>query len=168
MTRILYPITSTFLDYPSPIDNALVVVMMGCNNNCVNCQNPKFKNHECEEGKEVTVEELINDLVLFSERNRTNKIVLSGGDPLSDKNIDFTKLLLNNMKEYDFCIYTGHNIEYVKENNIDAQFIKCGNYIPTCKQESKKTNDYMMFASSNQQLYNREYCLLSKNGVYLF
>ena len=37
MTRILQPISATWLDYPDDESLALTVVMMGCDNGCPKC-----------------------------------------------------------------------------------------------------------------------------------
>ena len=169
MVKILQPITSTWLDYPDKEDCALVVVMMGCDNACPFCQNPEFKNPAYNTNtKEYTTDSLIKELEVLAKRNRTNKVVLSGGDPLSCFNIKFTKELLakTNLK---ICIYTGHSIDYVKLHGIKGfEFVKCGVFDKTKFQESQKTDEYMRFASTNQKLFDSNYCCLSQNGVYLF
>lgn len=169
MVRILQPITSTWLDYPNKEDCSLVVVMMGCDNGCPKCQNPDFKNPQyIKSTKEYTVDSLIEELKVLSKRHRTDKLVLSGGDPLSCFNIEFTKefLLKTDLK---VCIYTGHDINYVKNNNVKGfEFVKCGLFDENKFQESEKTNEYMKFASTNQKLFDSNYCCLSQNGIYLF
>lgn len=169
MVKILQPITSTWLDYPNKDDLSLVVVMMGCDNGCPMCQNPQFKNPEySNETKSYTVEDLLNELTILSKRYKTNKVVLSGGDPLSCFNLEFTKKFLEN-SNFDVCIYTGHTIDYVKKHNVDKfKFIKCGLYDEKLSQESEKTDNYMKFASKNQKLYDNNYCCISENGIYLF
>lgn len=169
MVKILQPITSTWLDYPDKEDNSIVVVMMGCDNGCPKCQNPDFKNpHYSNLTKDYTVDELTKELTILSKRYRTNKIVLSGGDPLSCFNIEFTKNFLKN-SPFDVCVYTGHTIEYVKEHNIQGfKFIKCGLFDETKFQESKKTDEKMVFASKNQKLFDSNYCCLSQDGIYYF
>jgi hypothetical protein len=93
-----------------------------------------------------------------------------GGDPLYDTNIDFTRELVNkSYKDYDFCIYTGYDIDFVIQSNItDFKFIKCGRYMESLAQVSKKTHEHMVLASSNQALYDEKYNLISKNGVLHF
>lgn len=169
--RILNDIVPSFVDYPDNESVSLCVVMMGCIHHCVNCQNPLFQNVNYNEGtRVVSVSELKSELIELCKRNRTNKIVLSGGDSLFPGNIDFTKELINEMKdEYDFCVYTGYEIDYVKENNVKGfKFVKCGRYIDSQKRQSDKTDEKIIFASPNQTLYNGDYELLSKNGVYYF
>ena len=169
MTRILQPITSTWLDYPDKEDCSLVVVMMGCDNGCPKCQNPNFKNPDFNtETKEYSVDELIAELKQLSIRHRTNKIVLSGGDPLSCFNVQFTKEFLEK-SPFEVCVYTGHNIDYVKMMDVkNFTFVKCGLYDENNAQPSEKMDEYIRFASTNQQLFDSNYCCLSQDGVYYF
>lgn len=169
MVKILYPLQTSWIDYPDNISSCIVVCMMGCDNGCYMCQNPDFQNPQyLSYTKEYTVDELINELKLLCDRNQTNKVVLSGGDPLSPCNIKFTKEFLEK-NDFDVCIYTGHSYDYVMNNNIKGfKFIKCGKFDYNNRRESYKTDDEMCFASPNQQLYNEDGKLLSKNGIYKF
>ena len=168
--RIMDEIVSSFIDYPDNSSIALCVVVMGCGHNCPGCQNPLFQNPNYEQGTRiVTVESLVNELKTRCKREHTNKIVLSGGDPLFKTNIDFTKELLNQLDGYDVCIYTGYDIDYVKENNVTGfKFIKCGTFILSQQRKSDKDDDKIIFASPNQKLYNGDCNLLSKDGIYYF
>lgn len=161
-------VDETFLDYPDNTSLSVIVFLPGCEFNCINCQNPELRNPES--GNEFSTQEAIALIKGQAQRSRTNKIVLSGGDPLSCYNIDNTIEILDNMsKEYDFCIYTGFDIDYVKENDIKGfKFIKCGNYMEENKTTSYKDDNGIQFASTNQKLYDENYNLLSENGYYKF
>ncbi len=167
--RILNDIVPSFIDYPDNSSIAICVVMMGCTHNCKGCQNPLFQNPNYEKDTRiVTVENLCNELNDLCERNMTNKVVLSGGDCLSPYNINFTRELIK-QKQFDFCLYTGYNIDYVINNNIVGyKFIKCGVFDKNCFIGSDKDEKYMQFATSNQKLYNDKNILLSNNGRYDF
>lgn len=169
MNKILSPIQTTWLDYPDNNSLAVIVCMMGCDNNCPFCQNIQLKDPNYNEGTEtVTVDELISKLTILCQRNKTNKVVLSGGDPLSCYNIKFTKEFLAK-SSFDVCIYTGHNKEYCQNNDVKGfKFLKCGYYDNNHKRESCKTDNYIQFSSPNQELYDENYCLLTKNGIYYF
>lgn len=168
--RIFKVFTPSFIDYPDNESCAICVVMMGCTNKCNGCQNPDFKNPLYDIGTiEVSINDLYKKLKETCQKYRTNKVVLSGGDPLSCYNIEFTKELLLRNNIFDFCIYTGHNIEYVKSNNVKGfNFIKCGLFDIKNFRQSNKTDNQMIFASPNQKLYDGEYKLLSENGIYEF
>lgn len=168
--RILNNITTSFIDYPDDECIALCVVMMGCTNACNGCQNPCFMNPLYDKGtREISVEQLVSELEILCQKNHTNKIVLSGGDPISVYNIGFTKDLLKYNNKFDFCIYTGHNIDYVRNNNISGfKFIKCGKFDIKNARKSYKDDVRMVFATPNQTLYNEYYEQLSMDGIYNF
>ena len=109
--------------------------------------------------------QIIGNIINIAKINKTNKIVLSGGDPLYGGNLDFTLRILKELKKYDICIYTGCTIEYVKRMQFYGfKYIKCGIYRSDLKQVSEKTDDYMQLASSNQNFYNDKYEQISENG----
>lgn len=171
MVKILNTITPTFLDYPDNESIALCVCFMGCEHHCLNCHNPLFQNPDHNEGTmSITVDELFIKLQELAKRNRTNKIVLSGGDPLAPYNIKYTKELLKlSANIFDICIYTGYNIQYIIDNDINGfKFVKCGRYCEDLKQTSQKDDDKMVFASTNQAIYGSNCKLLSENGIYRF
>lgn len=171
MIKFLNNIESTFLDYPDGESSAVIVCLIGCDNHCKGCQNPDLKNYDYSTNvKTLSDEDFVNALKDYAKRERTNKIVLSGGDPLSCFNIESVKNVLKIINnELDVCIYTGHDINYVKENNVTGfKYVKCGYFNIDTKQESMKTDDFIQFATPNQELYNSEYKLLSKNGRYYF
>lgn len=171
MIKLLNNFSTTFLDYPDDESLAIIVCMIGCDNKCKGCQNPELKDYNYLKG--VTIydnDDFIIELKKHAIRNKTNKIVLSGGDPLSCFNIKSTKYILEKCgSELDICIYTGHDINYVKNNNVKGfKFIKCGYFDISNLQKSEKTDDYIQFASPNQELYDGDFNLLSKNGRYYF
>ena len=171
MIKILNPIQTTWLDYPDNESLAIIVCMIGCDNCCKGCQNLELKDYNYTKNVKIYEnDEFIEELRKVALKNRTNKIVLSGGDPLSCFNINATKYILEKCgSEFDFCIYSGHNIDYVKNNNIKGfKFVKCGYFNISSFRKSEKTDDYIQFASPNQTLYNENYKPISENGIYYF
>lgn len=171
MTRILNDLVATFLDYPDNFSIAVCVVMVGCDNNCPGCQNPLLRDPNCLKGtREITKEDLVSEIILQCNRNVTNKIVLSGGDPLFPGNLDTTKYILEKLgKNYDICIYSGHDVNYARFHGIKGfKFLKVGYYDQKNSRISKKDDYEIVFASPNQELYDENYKLLSKDGVYEF
>ena len=156
-----------FLDFPSPDNGAVSVFMTGCVHNCPECQNPDLQKYV---KNNQTNEEILNNIKLCCKRNDTDKIVLTGGDCLFPKNLKLTNFLLNNLKDYQTCLYTGYNIDYVKSvlKPNTFTYVKCGKFIKELYQESEKTDEYMKFASTNQELYDSNFNLLSINGIYKF
>lgn len=161
----------TFLDYPEPVGHAVSVFFTGCSMNCKDCQNPQLQ----EEGKvyeALYYDEFILMLREVLKRASTRKVVLMGGDPLHEQNREFTKYLIEQNKDLCFCVYTGYNWDIAKRWVIGARYVKCGGYKPELKQKSEKTETYMQFASSNQELYKQflgeEYMKISNNGRVCF
>lgn len=170
MISILKKITPSFIDYPDNDSLCLCVCVMGCDHNCTGCQNPQFKDHELSNEfiERHSVQSLYEKISILAERNKTNKIVFTGGDPLSSKNINFISEFIK-FKQFDFCIYTGHTIDYVIKNNVTGfKYIKCGTFNHLDKRPPKKDDDKMIFASSNQNLYDENYNLISENGIFYF
>ena len=170
MINTMFPFSYSALDYPDPEAFACIIFVLGCKNTCVDCQNPHFKNKYYTPGKDFTIKEILEHIVTYCERHKTNHIVLSGGDSLSPENIEDTKKLLHLLSsKYEVCVYTGYEIEYVKNNKVKGfKYIKCGCYDPTQKQLSEKTSEYIQFASANQELYDSHYNKLSNKGIFKF
>lgn len=164
------PMYVSFLDYPTPVDHAICVNFVGCDHACKGCHNPTLQFRETAENYKYydSPERLLADIQNFAIRNRTNKVVLSGGDPLHPSNVEFVKAFLELESEFDVMVYTGYDIKYVKEHEIKAKFIKCGKYIEGQAQASQKTGSKFVLASKNQVLYDSEYKPLSNNGEYNF
>lgn len=160
-------ITWTLLEYPDNSSISTILYFNGCDRHCKGCQNIELQKYD-ESNPNLDI--LIKDIVDYCKRSRTNKIVLCGGDPLYYKNIPITKNILDKLSNnYDICIYTGANIEEVKKLNLRGfKFIKCGIYDKTKFIGSEKTDDYIQFATSNQELYDSNLNLLSKDGVYYY
>ena len=158
-------VQSTFLEYPDNSSIATIFYFSGCDRSCDGCQNTSLKEYTPLDEKKV-----LSGIVNYSKRLKTNKVVLCGGDPLYKKNIDLTRKILYNLgKDFDICIYTGALIDEVKKLNLSGfKFIKCGVFDKTKFIGSKKTDDYIQFATSNQELYNEFLELISHDGIYYF
>lgn len=157
---------TTWLDYPDNVSLAVTFYTYGCIHKCKNCQNPSLQTP-------VTSypEGIIDEILEYCKRNNTNKLVLSGGDCLlKGVNLDLTNRIIDQCKDkLDICIYTGYDIDYVRENlHKGFTFVKCGKYDENMKIESEKTDNYLQLASTNQELYDADYKLLSSNGKYYF
>ena len=158
-------IQSTFLEYPDNYSIATIFYFGGCDRNCKGCHNTDLQNFIKFNHKEV-----INNIKTYCRRLSTNKIVLCGGDPLFHRNLSLTKEILNALsEEYDICIYTGADIEDVKELDIKGfKFVKCGIFDASKFVGATKTDEYIRFATTNQSLYDSNFNLLSKDGTYFF
>jgi organic radical activating enzyme len=158
----------SFLDYPDNKSHSIIIYIMGCEHACSNCQNVQFQNIDYEFCNNVNVKDILELIKHFSNKFRTNKVVLSGGDPLYKKNIAEVKEILLD-RNYNFMVYTGYNIDYVIKNNVSGfKFIKCGKYQENLKQKSEKTDDFLILASKNQKIYNENFKLVSNEGILEF
>lgn len=156
-------ITSTFLEYPDNYSIATIVYFSGCGKSCVGCHNTTLKDYI------ERPNNLPNMIMDYCYRIGTNKIVLCGGDPLFEKNLPLTKKVVRELHTFDICIYTGFDPDEAKDTGIFGfKFIKCGFYDPSKFIGSKKTDDFIQFATSNQKLFDKDFNLLSKDGVYFF
>lgn len=156
--------TVTFIDYPNNTDWAVIFYCSGCCHKCVDCHNSQLQ--DSSKGIKYNTTELYNLIKKETRKNKTNKIVFSGGDPLYPTNIDTLKDFLNLYgNEFEITIYTGYNIEYVKSHEIkNFNFIKCGIFDKNQKQISGNFESYFQLASKNQNFYNDKYEQLSTNG----
>jgi anaerobic ribonucleoside-triphosphate reductase activating protein len=167
--NIILPVSTTFLDYPDNESVAILVFVTGCKHNCWGCHNPTFQDRTI--GTVLTPLQLLEIIEKESLRSNTDRVVLSGGDPASPDNINDTKLLLSLLftHGYKTVLYTGHSVDYVRCNNVKGfTYVKCGRYNEKLKQEQLKTDEFIQFASSNQELYDSNFNLLSQNGRYFF
>lgn len=111
-------------------------------------------------------------IIELCEKYNTNKIIFQGGDPLYKYNKDVVELILERFRskyndKYNFCIYTGYEIEKVKELlGIYPDFIKCGTFEQDLYQNPGKDKEKLVFASTNQELYDKDLNKLSNKGIY--
>ena len=162
---------TTFLDYPSPDGMAVVVIMSGCSHNCPGCQNPLLQ--KIYERSEDEIGQIIGKISELCERNDTNKIVLSGGDPLNPANRNLTKQICyylgKNGEGNDICIYTGYTYPEVEKMQIDGfKYVKCGRFDKDNMQKSEKTDDYIQFVNKTQNLFDDAGNQLSVDGKFYF
>jgi organic radical activating enzyme len=168
--RVLNPTTISFLDYPDPESWAVVVWMVGCDLRCRGCQNEALQ-IGADGAVEMGVAQLVDIIQHQAQEARTTKVVLTGGDPLSSFNVECTKQLLSHpaMRMYQTCVYTGQTIEAVKKMElVGFEFVKVGPYELLSAQMFEKTDQKMVLASHNQQLFNKHFELLTTDGVYYF
>lgn len=159
-------VSESFLDYPDNKSLAIVLYMPGCDRNCLGCHNTNLKEYQNFEDNQQLIEFLKHKCKLAY----TNKLCLQGGDPLYKDNLFLTKQILSEMSsKYDICIYTGGTIKEVEKLNLQGfKYIKCGIFDTKLYIGSKKTDNYIQFATKNQQLYDSNLKLLSKEGIYYF
>lgn len=157
-----------FLDWPNPEDGCVVIFFSGCKHNCPGCQSPDLQNFET--GFEISVEDLIGLVKEELAKQRTDKLALSGGDPLYQGKLvnEFLISLKKEKPEVQTIVYTGFEFEEVLTVLSTFDFVKTGVYREDLKQTSMKNNERMVLASTNQKIWTSSGELLSKDGVIEF
>lgn len=160
-----YTISRTFLDFPSDDGDAVIVFLHGCSHGCKGCHSPSLQKYVEIKSLHLLLDDIMDVANSFV---KTRKIVISGGDPLFNelqmKKVEYICDILKD-KGFEICIYTGHDIEYVKERFKGRfDFIKCGRYIEEERQFSGKDDEGMTLASKNQNFYNNKFKKISKDG----
>lgn len=160
-----YTISRTFLDFPSDDGDAVIVFLHGCSHGCKGCHSPSLQEYV----EVCSLHLLLDDIIDMSNRfEKTRNVVFSGGDPLYNiHTIKQVEYLCNELHErgYKICIYTGHDIEYVKNYFTGKfDFVKCGCYIEEERQQSGKDDEGMTLASKNQNFYDNKFKKISKDG----
>jgi organic radical activating enzyme len=163
-------LSTSWLDYPS-LEQCILIIMSGCNNNCLGCQNPNLKKEQ--PSIYSSKKNLIMSIKQYIKQQRTNKIVFTGGDPLYEHNIDITHTILQSLgKTIEACIYTGLEEEaFDIINNFSTYplYVKTGSYIGNGI--SEKTDDYIKLASPNQKMFKYIrglYICISCQGTIIF
>lgn len=155
----------SWIDFPSPSDNAVVVYFSGCSHACYGCQNEELQIY----AEHTEIKTFFTYLERELLKQRTDCIVLSGGDPLFNLNLNITHKIIEVMKGCRICVYTGYGPTEAQERfRIVPNYIKCGKFQPTLFQKSFKTDTEMQFASKNQELFDSEWKQLSQNGHLFF
>ena len=162
------PLTTTWTDFPSKKDCAVIVYFTGCGHNCPGCQNPELQNPGT--GKEIVYFDLVNMIIKEAEKAHTNKVVLSGGDPYFQTGFNISAVIASLIiRKYEVCVYTGADIEEARKKMPYATYYKCGKYDEQNKEQQwGKFADKMVFVSKNQALYNTDGKKISVDNVYYF
>ncbi len=168
--RIIPKVSHTFLDYPDNKSIAVIVYFSGCDNNCIGCQNLALSNYISSNTKSVTSDDLDIIVQQAAEKLNTNKVVLSGGDPLYPLNIEGVNTFISRNKyKYDICIFTGKDINFVKKNVKEGfKFIKINKFDITQKRDSMKTDEFFQLSSPNQEFLDKDYNCVTENGILYF
>lgn len=121
----------------------IVLFMQGCNIRCRNCHNKDTWEENL--GRTYDVRELVN---ILEKNTRNKKITISGGEPLLQKKALLE--LLEYIKDWDICLYTGHNLNEVPNEIIKyLKYIKVGHF-----DESLKVTTEPFIGSKNQKFIN--------------
>ncbi len=179
----LNEIKDTFLDFPNDSDIAVIAFFEGCSHNCNGCQNKHLAKRKS--ANKRTWKFAYDSIKERCERNNTNKIVLSGGDPFFDANEEDLNDMLSLISSlesdgFEVCVYTGSSIDHVINiynvygKSVDAiptgwgyeqkvemrcfspTYLKCGRYDDTqLNLDMGKSDNCFVLASRNQDFYKK-------------
>lgn len=117
-----------------------VVFLQGCNLRCPGCHNKST--WDINKGIAMDVKELAQ---ILTEKAINKKITISGGEPLLQK--EALLELLEELKDFDLCLYTGHEIDEVpKEVFKYLKYIKVGRFVL-----EERTSTTPFIGSKNQK-----------------
>jgi anaerobic ribonucleoside-triphosphate reductase activating protein len=106
IARILCPVESL-----GP-GKRIVIWTAGCSKKCANCASPEF--WRTNDRQSISVEKLSKIIIRISEEENTDKLTISGGDPLEqpDELLSLLKSIRNAF--HDVLIYTGYTFEQLE------------------------------------------------------
>lgn len=108
-------------DFSSAQGVCLTVFTQGCNLRCKGCHNPGA--WDFDGGKPFTIETMHNILEGIEANGIKRNLCIQGGEPLADRNIFLTRLIIDSVKEKypDIKIYlwTGYTYEDL-QSRIDT------------------------------------------------
>jgi anaerobic ribonucleoside-triphosphate reductase activating protein len=117
-----------------------VLFLQGCNIHCVGCHNPTT--WDISGGHMFAIQDVAETL---KEKAVNNKITISGGEPLMQKNALLQLLKL--LDGYDLCLYTSYSEQEVPQDIKDRlTYLKVGRFII-----NRKNNRLPYIGSDNQK-----------------
>ena len=125
---------NSIMENPSLCDGygyRTVLFLQGCVRHCKGCQNERA--WDIALGTKIEVGNLARQLreICFNK-----KLTISGGEPLLQK--EALVVLLEKLKDFDLCIYTGYNLNEVPADILKyLKYIKVGPYIQEFKTTTK-------------------------------
>ena len=117
-----------------------VLFLQGCDLHCKGCQNEST--WDITKGTKKDVKELAREL---REKCFNKELTISGGEPLMQT--DALLELLEELKDFNLCLYTGHELNEVPEKVLSyLKYVKVGRF-----EQELKTTTQPFVGSSNQQ-----------------
>lgn len=135
---------NSIMENPSLCDGygyRTVLFLQGCDIRCEGCQNRSA--WDISKGKKVEVEKLALEI---RTKCKNKKLTISGGEPLMQK--EALMDLLESLKDFDLCLYTGHDIAEVPDGILKyLKYIKYGPFVKRLKTTIKP------FVGSENQVF---------------
>ena len=117
-----------------------VVFLQGCDIHCPGCHNSST--WDIKKGTEIEISDLVREI---RQKSFNKKLTISGGEPLLQK--DALIELLKELKDFDLCLYTGHELKDVPEDVMKyLKYLKAGRFI-----SEEKTTIQPFIGSKNQK-----------------
>ncbi len=139
-----YLLINSIMENPSLCDGygyRTVLFLQGCDIRCEGCQNGST--WDISKGKKVEVEKIAREI---RAKCKNKKLTISGGEPLMQK--EALMDLLESLKDFDLCLYTGHDIAEVPDGILKyLKYIKYGPFVKKLKTTIKP------FVGSENQVF---------------
>lgn len=117
-----------------------VIFLQGCIIRCPGCQNPST--WDMDKGTLIEVKDLAS---ILRKKCFNKKLTISGGEPLLQA--DVLVELLEELKDFDLCLYTGHDLNEVPEEILKyLKYIKVGRF-----KKELRTSMKPFVGSTNQE-----------------
>ena len=117
-----------------------VVFLQGCDIHCPGCHNSST--WDIKKGTEIEISDLVREI---RQKSFNKKLTISGGEPLLQK--DALIELLKELKDFDLCLYTGHELKDVPKDVMKyLKYLKVGRFI-----SEEKTTIQPFIGSKNQK-----------------
>lgn len=127
------------------------IYFAGCKIHCKGCHNPE--SWSLDNGKQYTVDEIIE----IVESYKNNKITLTGGNPLDQKDLNQLLTLCIKLKEnkYNIWFYSGYTWDQILNNELYTQIITNVDVVVDGPFIEELKNLKLKFrGSSNQRIIN--------------
>lgn len=147
VARILYPV-----EVLGP-GKRIGIWMCGCKRACKGCSNPELWEKKPE--YEVNVDEVIGLIDCIANEHLIDGFTISGGEPM-DQSYDLAKLIERlNIYSDDILIYTGYQIEQLKERqDIYTAKVLSNAAVLIDGEYKEEENTYVLLrGSSNQRIH---------------
>lgn len=146
VARILYPVKVL-----GP-GKRIGIWLCGCNRECFGCSNPELWEPKPE--YELSVQEVVNLILLVSEVNPVDGFVISGGEPFNQVN-ELSELIQNlRVVSKDIIVYTGYTKEELVKSVPDSKSVIEGISVLIDGEYIQELNDNsVMRGSRNQKIH---------------
>lgn len=155
--------SSAYPVYASSNGIAYEIYLAGCRGYCVGCHSPHTHDKNLGTPMEEVLDKLYDSIDKWYNRGFIDNLVILGGEPLDNSDLEL-KEFLNNLKiRYPNCklwLYTHFEIDEVRRTHPETlkvlDFIKCGKFEQDKFSEEgfRDSSTGVILATSNQYIIN--------------